>query len=492
MEQLRWFVRASACDRDKSLRVPRSSWLKQPEFKTFPSDLPKVPLPPLQACIEAEALPSALPLLSSLCHAPQQHCVASSASSMSLPLAHISLLLQLSFGITGDHTYKRAAPSSGGLCPSQLYVLCDGALHHFCPSAEALTQLRPHDAAAAAALNELLPLAPPCCCTLFVACNLHRTGAKYGDRCYRYVAADVGHIVENARLVAIALGLSCEIAAVFDDSKAAAFLGIDGVSDVVMAVLSLRRPAPLSPSSPSIPLFLTCGSPASVTGAAEPASVDAASAAAAAAEDFVPRCVPEDFSSPLGVTCIAHAMSSMSRAPSTSSQPSQPQHASLANPPPCHTPAAESSGVQLPQPLSPPASTFGCILARRSLRQHSPGAVPPAALHAMLLAILAPQRCISAAVRLHVIVNRAGISPGLYRAAVSQARSQAHLLLVKAGSFAATTQEAALGQDVIGNAAVVLIFSLSCACLSAAGPAAAREYRNGYIEAGARSCRTCA
>jgi SagB-type dehydrogenase family enzyme len=475
MEQLHWFVRASACDRDKSLRVPRSSWLKQPEFKTFPSDLQKVPLPPLQACIEAEALPSAQQLLSSLCHAPQEHCVATSASSISLPLAHISLLLQLSFGITGDHTYKRAAPSSGGLCPSQLYVLWDGALHHFCPSAQALTRLRPHDAAAADALRALLPLAPPCCCTLFVACNLHRTGAKYGDRCYRYVAADVGHIVENARLVALALGLSCEVAAVFDDSKAAAFLGIDGVSDVVMAVLSLRHPAPR-------------GSPASVTGAADPASVDAASAAAA--EDFVACCVPEDASSPLGVTWIAHAITSMRRTPS------QPQHASLTKPSPgpapCHPSAAESSGVQLPQPLSPPASTFGCILARRSLRHHSPAAVPPAALHAMLLAILAPKHCISAAVRLHVIVNRAGISPGVYRAAVSQARSHARLDLVTAGSFAAAAQEAALGQDVIGNAAVVLIFSLSCACISAAGPAAGREYRNGYIEAGARSRRTCA
>jgi hypothetical protein len=56
--------------------------------------------------------------------------------------------------------------------------------------------------------------------------------------------------------------------------------------------------------------------------------------------------------------------------------------------------------------------------------------------------------------------------------------------LVKSGTLAAAAQEAALNQDVIGNAAVVLIFSLSLPSIAAAGLAAGREYRHGYIEAG--------
>jgi hypothetical protein len=41
---------------------------------------------------------------------------------------------------------------------------------------------------------------------------------------------------------------------------------------------------------------------------------------------------------------------------------------------------------------------------------------------------------------------------------------------VKLGDLAAAAQAAALDQDVIGSAAVVLIFSLSRPCIAAAGP----------------------
>jgi hypothetical protein len=43
--------------------------------------------------------------------------------------------------------------------------------------------------------------------------------SRYSDRCYRYVAADVGHIVENVRLVALALGLRCSVEPMFDDAQ---------------------------------------------------------------------------------------------------------------------------------------------------------------------------------------------------------------------------------------------------------------------------------
>jgi hypothetical protein len=93
---------------------------------------------------------------------------------------------------------------------------------------------------------------------------------------------------------------------------------------------------------------------------------------------------------------------------------------------------------------------------------------------------------------LHVIVNRASISPGLYRVSAASSSLSAPALtppslslhLIKSGTFAAAAQQAALNQDVIGNAAVVLIFSLSRLEITAAGPAAGREYRHGYIEAG--------
>lgn len=483
MEQVCWFVGASACDRDASNSYPRTSWSKQPDFKTYSHDLPCITLPSLQACADAEQQPASRQLISSLCQAPS--CACSSLRTVAavppLSLARVSLLLQLSFGITGDHTYKRAAPSSGGLCPSELFVLLDGSLYHFSPASESLTQLRSDGALCASGLNSLLPNACPCSCVFFVACNLHRTGAKYGDRCYRYVAADVGHIVENMRLVTRALGLCCVVEPVFDDAHAAAFLGIDGVNEVVMAAVSvfpcaIRDAEADHATSPDETVnpgeYVACSAPSSC---------------------------------PLGVTGVAHVFSSLRYVPSQPSSPLPPSARPRCPPLTILSPSSSSSAasairsldstsaIQLPPPPCPDASIFDCILARRSYRRHSPGPVPPDALHALLLSIVAPSASVSTCVRLHVIVNRSGIAPGLYRAFAASsgcppnasARTDLVLLPVKAGALAAAAQQAALKQDVIGNAAVVLIFSLSRQGIAAAEAAAGREYRHGYIEAGA-------
>jgi SagB-type dehydrogenase family enzyme len=64
---------------------------------------------------------------------------------------------------------------------------------------------------------------------------------KYGQRAYRYVYLDAGHIAENLALAAVSLNLgSCEIGALFDD-EVNAILGIDGEqeSTILMAVVGV-------------------------------------------------------------------------------------------------------------------------------------------------------------------------------------------------------------------------------------------------------------
>ncbi len=69
-----------------------------------------------------------------------------------------------------------------------------------------------------------------------------------------------------------------------------------------------------------------------------------------------------------------------------------------------------------------------------------------------------------------------GLAPGVYR------YDPRHLLtLVRRGDFAAAAGEAALSQDVIGDAAVVLVLSVAREPMLAEGP---RGYRHGFIEAG--------
>jgi SagB-type dehydrogenase family enzyme len=55
-----------------------------------------------------------------------------------------------------------------------------------------------------------------------------RTRRKYGERAYRYVHLDAGHVSENLLLEATALGLGACCVGAFYDEDANEFLGLDG------------------------------------------------------------------------------------------------------------------------------------------------------------------------------------------------------------------------------------------------------------------------
>jgi SagB-type dehydrogenase family enzyme len=136
-----------------------------------------------------------------------------------LPLATLGRLLHASYGIKGERfsgewTYERSAPSAGGKYPCEIYVaaqqvtgLADG-IHHYDARAHELELRRP---GAAQPLLSDLALDQ----TMVVDSNLvfvitgipERTTWKYGQRGYRYVWLDAGHLGENLYLVATALGL---------------------------------------------------------------------------------------------------------------------------------------------------------------------------------------------------------------------------------------------------------------------------------------------
>jgi SagB-type dehydrogenase family enzyme len=139
--------------------------------------------------------------------------------------------------------------------------------------------------------------------------------------------------------------------------------------------------------------------------------------------------------------------------------------------------AADGAGsVALPAPAAAAMPLKRVIGQRRSARRFAADPVPLAAL-ASLLADMAQPPQLSDAVRIHLVVNRVdGLAPGVYR------YLDAHALEpVRGGEFAAAAQSAALAQDVIGAAAVVLVLSVEREPLLAGG---ARGYRHGFLEAG--------
>lgn len=142
----------------------------------------------------------------------------------------------------------RAWPSAGALYPIETYaVLFEGArtgAYHYDPVASCLERLRegvsreevgPHVVTIGAELE-----APA---LLVLTAMPERTLAKYGERGYRYLWLDLGHLAQNLFLAAGALGLgACPIGGFYEE-RLRETLGIDRRETPVylMAIGYVRR-----------------------------------------------------------------------------------------------------------------------------------------------------------------------------------------------------------------------------------------------------------
>lgn len=173
--------------------------------------------------------------------------------SVNLNLEQISQLLNLSYGITystlnmktrGVQSF-RAVPSGGALYPLELYVvplrpvegLGDG-LYHFNIKANTLEQLRGgnvfpelYDVTMRNQPNYLQHILGEGALAVVITGVFSRTLGKYGNRGYRYVMFEAGHVMQNLLLAAVASGLQAFESAAFDDDLLSDFLGIHGVEE---------------------------------------------------------------------------------------------------------------------------------------------------------------------------------------------------------------------------------------------------------------------
>lgn len=173
-------------------------------------------------------------------------------SEQPLALEGLSYLLWASSGIResrGGHDL-RTAPSAGALYPIETYVLVnsvqgiDAGLYHYDIKGHALELLREgrlgEELAHAALEQDMCADAP----VVFIwTAIFERSRWKYGQRAYRYVYLDAGHVAANLALSAVAMGLgSCQIAATFDD-EVNELLSVDGVEESVLYLSVVGHPA---------------------------------------------------------------------------------------------------------------------------------------------------------------------------------------------------------------------------------------------------------
>jgi SagB-type dehydrogenase family enzyme len=173
-----------------------------------------------------------------------------------LTLVEVSEILQSSYGITGSVPMPgggvqslRAAPSAGALYPAELYVAVrqvrglEMGIYHYEVPDHALALLNSGDPT-----DQLYEV---CCAqeyareagmTLLISAMVERTKRKYGDRGYRYVLLDIGHLGQNVYLSCTAMGLSVVTTCGFFDDEAADMLGINGVDESVFYVAFIGHP----------------------------------------------------------------------------------------------------------------------------------------------------------------------------------------------------------------------------------------------------------
>jgi len=168
-----------------------------------------------------------------------------------LDLSEVARLLVLGAGVLrervfpgGERFYFRTYASAGALYPVEVYVACSGidelapGLYHFHPRDSALRQLATKDPrpalSTACGARDLLAGAP---IALVLTGIPWRTTWKYEARGYRHLFWDAGMIVANFLALAASGRHPAEVIAGFADDDLNALMGIDGRTEMTLAVV---------------------------------------------------------------------------------------------------------------------------------------------------------------------------------------------------------------------------------------------------------------
>lgn len=168
-----------------------------------------------------------------------------------LSLEQLSYLVWAANGVqrVEEGFVYRTAPSAGALYPIETYVLVNNVIgvskgiYHYRVMDHALETLRPGEYAKDLAEAAMGQSSCNNCAFAFIwTAVFQRATWKYGDRAYRYVYLDAGHIAENVALTAAAMGLgSCPIGAMFDD-EVNEIVGVDGIGESTVYMTTVGVP----------------------------------------------------------------------------------------------------------------------------------------------------------------------------------------------------------------------------------------------------------
>lgn len=218
-----------------------------PEFSKMPAPFKEYPDKPVVTLPEPDGVKPR-----SLKQTIQNRRSVRAYASNPVTIGQLSFMLWASGGSRGRESglLRRTVPSAGGLYPIETYVVVnaidglEAGVYHYSVrnhSLERLADGRFGDALAHAALEQSQCRVAP---VVFVwSAVFGRTTWKYGQRGFRYIYLDAGHVAHALAVAATSLGLgTCQMAALFDD-EVNSLLGLDGKQESVVYMSSVGRPA---------------------------------------------------------------------------------------------------------------------------------------------------------------------------------------------------------------------------------------------------------
>lgn len=167
-------------------------------------------------------------------------------SSASLSLLQVARLLHRATGITDLPSGYRAAPSAGALYPVELYVVANrveslpSGIYRYRCRGHSLISIRHGDyggSLALAALGQDMVARAPL--VLVLAAVFERSRQKYGERSYRYVLMECGHVAQNVYLAAVSMGVGACVVGAFLDDELNGLLGLDGTEEAALYLITV-------------------------------------------------------------------------------------------------------------------------------------------------------------------------------------------------------------------------------------------------------------
>lgn len=146
-----------------------------------------------------------------------------------LTIEQVSQLLWSAQGIThsrGERMF-RTAPSAGATYPLETYLFTASGGYKYNPVEHSLKKVYDEDMRTALSEASLGQTAVSNAHAVFVFTYIEeRTSQRYGERAYRYICMEAGHVAQNLHLQAVALGLGSVPVGAFTDDQVAQILNL--------------------------------------------------------------------------------------------------------------------------------------------------------------------------------------------------------------------------------------------------------------------------